>query len=207
MRKSPVWGLLALILLVPSSPAAAAGLSVDEPAAPEALQGQLLVADPQLGDPNFDHTVVLILEHDAGGTVGVVVNRPYGEAPTAELLRRLGVGADGVAGQTKLFYGGPVQSELGLVVHSADYALADTHPVGPGLAVTSDPAILKDIATGKGPHQALPVLGYAGWGPGQLESELAQRAWFVVPPDPALIFAPDASGTWQRAIDRRGIEL
>ena len=87
-----------------------------------ASAGTLLVAEPDLDDPNFDHTVVLMLHHDAEGALGLVVNRPYGTAPTAELLRRLGQGRIAVEGETRLFYGGPVQPEVGMTVHSADYA-------------------------------------------------------------------------------------
>lgn len=205
MRKVLLWGLLGLLPLLPARLGAVP--STDDAPSDQSLQGQLLVADPRLDDPNFDHTVVVMLAHDAEGALGVVINRPYGKAPTAELLQRLGVGADGVGGETLLFYGGPVQPEAGLVVHSADYALADTHALGSGLAVTSNPQILKDIATGKGPRQAVPVLGYAGWGPGQLESELAQGAWFVIPADPALVFAANTAGIWEQAVGRRGIEL
>ena len=204
MRKG--WGLLVLLLLMPGGTRAAPA-PLEEGPATVPRPGELLVAAPELGDPRFDHTVVLMLQHDAEGAMGVVINRPYGKAPTAELLRRLGVDAGGVAGETLLVYGGPVQPEAGFVVHSTEYALPDTHPLAAGLAVTSDPTILKDMATGRGPKQAVPVLGYAGWGPGQLEGELAERAWFVIPADAELIFAPDPTRTWQRAMDRRGIEL
>jgi putative transcriptional regulator len=207
MRTILLWGLLGLLPLVPAGLGAGAVPSPEDAAPHRSLQGQLLVAEPRLDDPNFDHTVVVMIEHDEDGALGVVINRPYGKAPTAELLQRLGVGADGVGGETLLFYGGPVQPEAGLVVHSADYALADTHALGSGLAVTSNPEILKDIATGKGPRQAVPVLGYAGWGPGQLESELAQGAWFVIPADPALVFAANTARIWERAVSRRGVEL
>lgn len=207
MHRVLLWSLVGLLPLVPGGYVARAATSPDDVRPHRSLQGQLLVADPRLDDPNFDHTVVVLLEHDEDGAMGVVINRAYGKAPTAALLQKLGVGVEGVAGETMLFYGGPVQPEAGLVVHSADYALADTHAVGTGLAVTSNPQILKDIATGKGPRQAVPVLGYAGWGPGQLESELAQGAWFVIPADPTLIFATDTTRIWERALVRRGVEL
>jgi putative transcriptional regulator len=178
-------------------------------AAPPAgsLEGQLLVAETALADPNFDHTVVLLLHHGPDGAQGLVINRPYGTAPTAELLRRLGQPEPAVQGQTLLFYGGPVQPEVGMVLHGTDYALADTQRITTDLAVTSNPAILADIAAGKGPKRALAVLGYAGWAPGQLESELAQGAWFAIPADPALIFTPDPGGIWQRALARKGVDL
>jgi putative transcriptional regulator len=173
----------------------------------DGLAGQLLVAEPELGDPNFAGTVVLMVQHDPSGALGLVINRPYGKAPTAKLLRSMGLDANGVAGDTLLFYGGPVGPEIGMVVHSTDYALPDTRRVTPELAVTSNPAVLKDIAAGHGPKRSIPVLGYAGWGPGQLESELAQGSWFAIPADPELIFSPEVQKIWQSAIERKGQEL
>ena len=187
------------------------GLAAQPPGAraeAEGLAGQLLVAEPDLGDPNFSHTVVLLLHHDGDGALGLVVNRPYGTAPTDELLRRLGVRVPaGIAGETLLFYGGPVQPEVGMILHSPDYARADTRPVTPDISVTTDPAVLAHKAQGLGPRLAIPVLGYAGWGPGQLESELAQGAWFTLPADPGLVFAPDPGKVWDAAFARRGVEL
>jgi len=195
MRLVPILALLVMLI----APAAA------EP--PQSLAGSLLVASPELGDPNFEQTVVLMLQDDEEGAVGVVINRPYGSAPTAELLRRLGVDPGNAKGETELFYGGPVQPEIGMVVHGTDYALPSTRQVVPGIAVTSDPKVLADIAQGKGPHQAIPALGYAGWAPGQLARELAQGAWFTLPADPLLIFAPDPAQVWKKAYARRGVEL
>jgi putative transcriptional regulator len=188
--------LAALQLLVPLAVRAELGLA-----------GQLLVAEPDLADPNFDQTVVLMIHHDAEGALGVVVNRPYGTALTAELLRRLGQERPEVEGETTLFYGGPVQPGVGMVVHSPEYARPGTKRVTDDIAVTSDPATLVDLALGKGPRQAVPVLGYAGWAPGQLESELAQGSWFTLPADPELVFATDPTRAWSRAVARRGVEL
>ena len=199
--------LLSVLLLL----LVAAGPARPEAAAPPAsigLAGQLLVAEAELDDPNFDHTVVLMLHHDGDGALGLVVNRPYGTAPNDELLRRLGVAGDQpVPGETVIYYGGPVEPEVGMVVHSAEYARAGTMRVTADLAVTSDPAALADLVRGKGPKQAIPVLGYAGWGPGQLESELAQGSWFVLPAEAGLVFAPDPATIWDAALARRGIEL
>ena len=195
MRLVPIFVLLVLLV----APAAA------EPQ--QSLAGSLLVASPELGDPNFEQTVVLMLEDGEEGALGVVINRPYGSAPTAELLRRLGVDPGDAKGETELFYGGPVQPEIGMVVHGTDYTLPSTRQVVPGIAVTSDPKVLADIAQGKGPHQALAALGYAGWAPGQLARELAEGAWFTLPADPTLVFTSDRAQLWRTAYARRGVEL
>ena len=94
-----------------------------------------------------------------------------------------------------------------MVVHSTDYALPETQRVTADIAVTSNPSILADLAAGKGPKRAVSMLGYAGWAPGQLEQELAQRAWAVIPADPELIFAPDVANSWKRALARTGTDL
>ncbi|MGE3742723.1 MAG: YqgE/AlgH family protein [Geminicoccaceae bacterium] len=198
MRIARIAALLSLLVAVPGA-AVADGT--------ESLAGSLLVAAPELGDPNFEQTVVLMLQDDEQGALGVVINRPYGKAPTGELLRRLGVDPGDAKGETELFYGGPVEPEIGMIVHGTDYALPTTHEVASGIAVTSDPKALADIAHGRGPHHAIPVLGYAGWAPGQLASELAQGAWFTLPADPTLVFASDPMQLWKTAYARRGVEL
>jgi putative transcriptional regulator len=207
MRRLLAWTLVFVIGSVPARPGRTAPTPGGNDEAVPTLAGQLLVAEPELGDPNFAQTVVLVLHHGRDGALGLVVNRPYGMAPTAELLRRLGQPAEGVKGETQLFYGGPVEPEVGMVVHSPDYQRPTTHRINDGLAVTSDPAILADLARGRGPKQAIPVLGYAGWGPGQLESELVEGAWFAIPADPARIFAPGHEGMWRQALARKGVDL
>lgn len=191
--------VLAMLGAVTAAPGAAGPL--------QASAGALLVAEPELDDPNFDRTVVVLLHHDAEGAFGLVVNRPLGRVPTADLLRRLDLDAEGVSGETELFYGGPVQPELGTVLHGPDYRGGDTRTVVVGLAASNDPAILRAIAEGRGPGRARVVLGYAGWGPGQLEGELQQRAWFLLPADPELVLAADPAKVWERALARRGVDL
>ena len=208
MRRLRTLSLL-LVLLPALAPGARAAYREEEPSTPRAdkLTGQLLVATPELDDPHFRHAVVLIVRHGEDGTLGLVVNRPLGKAPAVELLRRLGVPEQGAKGDIELSYGGPVQPEIGMVVHSPDYRLPDTTPVTRQLSVTSDPQVLHDMAAGTGPQRAVAVLGYAGWGPGQLEGEMAEGAWFTIPADPDLVFTPDPDKEWQTAVSRRGEEL
>jgi putative transcriptional regulator len=171
------------------------------------LAGQLLIAAPNMGDPRFYQTVVLLVLHDRNGAMGIVVNRPLEERPLASLLEALGEAATGVAGSVRIFGGGPVQSELGFVLHSADYHRPETVAIDGRLAMTSSREILRDIANGRGPKQSLVAFGYAGWGPGQLEGELAQRFWFTTPADANLVFEEARDRVWENAMTRRTQDL
>ena len=171
------------------------------------LAGQLLIAAPNMVDPRFYQTVVLLVLHDRNGAMGIVVNRPREERPLASLLEALGETATGVAGSVRIFAGGPVQPELGFVLHSADYHRPETVAIDGRLAMTSSREILRDIATGHGPKQSLVAFGYAGWGPGQLEGELAQRFWFTTPADANLVFEEARDRLWENTMTRRTQDL
>jgi putative transcriptional regulator len=131
-----------------------------------------------------------------------------GAGPLDKLLEGLGLPPNG-AGDLELIvhYGGPVEPTRAFVLHTPDYRAEDTMVLSNFAALTFSPAILEDIAAGKGPKRSLFALGYAGWGPEQLERELAAGAWVVVAPDPDLLFDDHPETKWRRAFDRRGIEL
>jgi putative transcriptional regulator len=196
--------LVALVLVLAVAATAGAPRPVERPAT---LAGQLLVAAPNLGDPRFRGTVIYLISHDADGAMGLVVNRAFGSGPLQELLQSLGVGSVGADREVRLHYGGPVEPERGVVLHTADYAGASTHAVADGLAVSFGRDILEALAIGRGPRRSLVLFGYAGWGPGQLESEMARDDWLSVPADGGLIFADDLDRIWQRAFDRAGTWL
>lgn len=171
------------------------------------LAGQLLVAAPTIGDPRFAHTVILMVRHDEKGALGVVINRPVGERSIADLLEATGDNDSSVAGSVRVFAGGPVQPELGFVVHSAEYRRAETVDVDSHVAMTASREVLRDIGHHQGPEKSLFALGYAGWGPGQLESELARHDWFTTPEEPKLVFDDDRGNLWEEAMARRTREL
>ena len=181
----------------------------DAPAAPAtiSLAGQLLVASPEMSDPRFAHTVILLVHHDERGAFGIVLNRPVEERPFSEILKALGDKDTDVHGTVRIFAGGPVQPELGFVIHSAEYHRAETISVTGALSLTSTADILRDMAHGRGPAKALVAFGYAGWGPGQLENEIDHRGWFTAPADPALVFDDDRAKLWDIAMAHRTINL
>jgi putative transcriptional regulator len=171
------------------------------------LVGQLLIAAPTIGDPRFYHAVILVVRQDKGGAFGIVINRPIEERSIKSLLEAAGDQASGIEGSLQVFAGGPVQPELGFVVHSAEYHSPDTLAVGAGLAMTADKQILRDIGHHKGPKRSLFAFGYTGWGPGQLEGEIERHDWFTTTGDPKLIFDDDRGDLWDDAMARRTREL
>jgi putative transcriptional regulator len=165
------------------------------------------VASEEMGDPRFVDSVILMIHHDAGGAMGIIVNRPLGEVPTATLLQSMGLDATGARGTVRLHYGGPVEPRHGLTLHTTEYAIEGTLRVIAGVAVTGNPEILRAIGTGKGPKRSLIALGYAGWAPGQLEREMKAGGWFTVPADDALVFDENYEKKWERAKARRRIDV
>ena len=163
------------------------------------LAGQLLIASPKIADPRFDRTVILMVQHDRNGALGIIINLPTEERPLADLLEMLGEKNPKAAGKVRIFAGGPVQPTTGFVVHSTDYRGPDTIAIDEHVAVTSSREILRDIGSGRGPKQSLVAFGYAGWGPGQLEGELERGAWVTVPADPKLIFEEPRDKVWDLA--------
>jgi len=171
------------------------------------LAGQLLVAMPELDDPNFARTVVFMLRHDADGAMGLVVNRPIGDIPLATLLEETGGVGTGATGTVRLHAGGPVAPAQLFVLHTDDYAASGTLHVGPGLALTRQPDILRALAARAGPRRAVFALGYAGWGPGQLEGEISAGAWVNAASDEGILFDDADHTKWDRAFVRRRISL
>jgi putative transcriptional regulator len=171
------------------------------------MAGQFLVASPEIGDPRFYHAVILMVRHDKSGAFGIIINHPLGERPLASLLAAIGEDATGVAGNVRLFAGGPVQPWIGCIVHSLDYHRGETIDIDDHVAVTISPEVLRDIGHDKGPQQRLIAFGYAGWGAGQLEGELAVGAWFTEPEDPKLVFDEDPAKVWDAAMARRSFPL
>ncbi len=173
----------------------------------DTIAGQLLVASPEMKDPRFVETVIYMVKHNAAGALGLVINRPLAKGSMQDLLKGLGSEIKGARGEIVIHYGGPVSPAEGFILHTDDVLLDTSTKVKDGLAVTSDVKLLDAMSRGKGPRQALVIMGYAGWAPGQLEAELKAEAWFVVPADKALVFGKDPEKKWRRALDKRQIPL
>lgn len=179
------------------------------PPAPS-LKGKFLVADPGMPDARFAGTVIFMIAHSADGAVGVVVNRPGARRLLGDVMRAFGLAPPAGPAEIKeveLNWGGPVQGDHVLLLHSDEYKTPSTVAVAPGVALSVPKEAFDDIAAGRGPQRLMIVVGYAGWAPGQLEGELQAKGWAVIGAGADLIFDADAAGKWERAWKLRTQEL
>lgn len=178
------------------------------------LDGQLLIAMPLMSDKRFARSVIYMCAHSEEGAMGLIINQRASHISFPDLLDRLDIPAanadDEVSNEVlamPVFVGGPVETGRGFVLHSPDYFAADsTLMIGNSICLTATIDILKAIATGTGPRQVIMALGYAGWSPGQLESEIQANGWLHCPADQELVFASDVEGKYPRALAKIGID-
>ena len=175
----------------------------------------MLVAMPGMTDERFQRTVIYLCAHSAEGAMGIVINRRAADLSFPDLLLQLGIIQEGagihlprhVEGMNVLM-GGPVETSRGFVLHTPDFFLDDsTLPIDDGVCLTATIDILRAIANGKGPESAVLALGYAGWSPGQLESEIQANGWLNCPADPGLIFGAGVDSKYDLALRKIGIDL
>ena len=177
------------------------------------LDGHLLIAMPSMADKRFARSVVYVCAHSADGAMGIVVNRLAPEISFRELLVQLDIVQTGKerhlpadVDEVRVHRGGPVETGRGFVLHSADFYLENsTLPIDDGVCLTATLEILRAIAEGRGPGKALLALGYAGWAPGQLETEIQANGWLHSPADGALLFDDDLDSKYERALAKIGI--
>ena len=169
------------------------------------LTGQFLLAMPGIGDPRFDHAVIAVCAHDPEGAVGIGIGATVAGLGLHDLLRQLEIDP-GAAPDAPVHFGGPVETQRGFVLHTADWGGQDTIDVAGLWALSGTIDVLKAIAAGTGPSRWLVALGYAGWGPGQLDEEMTRHGWFSTAAGPELIFAHDAQSRWTTAFADAGVD-
>jgi len=170
------------------------------------LTGHLLVAMPGMADPRFARTVIFLCAHSEEGAMGIVINREMNNLTFGDLAEQLDLDADEVSVDLPVQAGGPVETGRGFVLHSVDYRHDGTLVVADDVALTATVDILKAIAGGGGPKRRLLALGYAGWSPGQLESEIKANGWLNVAADPDLVFDPALDEKWDKAMAKLGVD-
>jgi len=171
------------------------------------LTGQLLIAMPGMGDPRFQRSVIYMCAHGEEGAMGLVVNKLFGAITFRDLLEQLDAKIAEPEVNPPVHYGGPVESGRGFVLHSTDYLREGSLLVDDDVALTATNDILRAMAEGRGPKRSLLLLGYAGWGPGQLDEEIQANGWLNVPCDDSLLFDGDLEGKWRRSIAKIGVSL
>lgn len=172
------------------------------------LEGKLLIALPGMPDPRFEKTVIFICAHSEEGAMGLIINRPIEGLHFHELMQKLEVSVTRNTPDQPIYYGGPVQTGRGFVLHSGDYAASDaTLPVSDDISLTASLDILRAIAEGHGPERSLFALGYAGWGEGQIEDEIRGNGWVHCDADAALLFDTEADRIWSASLAKLGIDV
>jgi putative transcriptional regulator len=169
------------------------------------ITGQLLIATPQMDDPRFKKSLIYVCGHDKNGAMGIIINRPMPSPTFPELLFQLGIETLPQYPNTKIYFGGPVEGGRGFVLHSPDYDHEATVQITNNISLTATIDVVRAIAIGKGPTNAIMALGYAGWQAGQLDDELRSNAWLVAPGDTELLFDSDADRKWDQAMASIGI--
>ncbi len=169
--------------------------------------GQVLIAMPGMGDPRFANSVVLMCEHSKKGAMGLIINKSIDGLKLTDLFEQLSISTHKTDAPTALHFGGPVETGRGFVLHSPEYKSGLSHmKIGTDYALTTTQDVLEDMAEGRGPQKALTMLGYSGWGPGQLEREIGDNGWLVAEAAPDLVFdAPDGE-KWANALKILGVD-
>ena len=170
------------------------------------LTGQILIAMPSMADERFAKAVIYLCAHTAEGAMGLVLNRPVVRPTFDELLEQLKVDPVPAVRQIRMCAGGPVENGRGFVLHTADWTGDGSLRVDESVALTASLDVLKAIAEGAGPRECLLALGYAGWGPGQLDREIQDNAWLSVSADEALVFGGGHDTHWRRALAKLNVD-
>lgn len=173
------------------------------------LEGKLLIALPGMADPRFEQAVIFVCSHSTKtGTMGFIINKLISELSFHSLMQKLGIDANADSANIPVLYGGPVETDRGFVLHGSDYGgNGSTVSVSPDIFVTATVDILTALAAGTGPNQAIFLLGYAGWGPGQVEDEIRQNSWIHCDADSEVLFHAPYEDKWEIALRKMGINI
>jgi len=173
----------------------------------KSFQNSFLIATPDMGDPRFQFAVIYIVSHDRSGAMGIIINKDKSGLLISDLLDQVGIEGDVRVADTAVLTGGPVDIDRGFVLHSSDYFKAGTSlKISDTMSLTSTKDILESLVAENHPENAMLAVGYAGWGPGQLENEISQNSWLVTDANDDLIFSSDLSGKWATVLTDMGIE-
>lgn len=171
------------------------------------LAGQLLIAMPGMPDPRFARTVIYMCAHGEEGAMGFVINRPFIGLSFPDLLEQLSIDHTPASRDVPVNFGGPVESSRGFVLHTTDFVREGTMVIDDEIGLTATVDVLRALAEGEGPQRCLLALGYASWGPGQLDAEIQSNGWLHAPADAGILFDSDLDTKWERAIAKLGVSV
>ena len=205
-HKGAIRRVYAVSVLLQPRPALSMFTSVNQKTPITDLTGQMLIAMPGMPDPRFEHSLIYLCAHSSDGAMGLIVNKPSSEMSFETLVDQLPIENTGNLSGIRVHFGGPVEVGRGFVLHSPDFQSdMTTLKVDESFAMTATLDVLESIAQRSGPEKRLIVLGYAGWGPGQLEREIAQNGWLVCAGNAALVFDTADVDKWEAALGSLGI--
>lgn len=171
---------------------------------PSALTGQFLIAMPTMPDPRFAHSVIYMCTHNETGAMGLIINRLYAAIDARALFEQLHIPTGDKTHNLRVHFGGPVEGSRGFILHTDDFMQDTSMRIDGEIAMTATLDILQAISEARGPSKAMLVLGYAGWGAGQLDSEIQAGGWLTAPSDLGLLFDDDIDTKWERSIQKLG---
>ena len=205
IRRIFLYTLLTALLCLGQLPGLASKKQATE--SPIYFPGQLLVASPKIRDPRFRKSVIYMIEHNAGGAHGIIVNKILGRKRIANLMRGFGLDSRGATGSLDLHFGGPVSPRRAFILHSSDYKGAKPRSINGKISFTTDIGILRAIADGNSPKHMLFALGYAGWSAGQLGDEVARGDWSLTDATEELVFGDGSGDVWERIVGASQVPL
>jgi putative transcriptional regulator len=172
----------------------------------DTLTGSFLISTPKMPDPRFEEQVIYICAHSHEGAMGLAINKPNSFFSLEEILKGAGLPIP-VTPLPPVYIGGPVELESAFILYGSNYRTEYQLEITPNISLSRETKVLEDIARGQGPEKYLFILGYAGWGPGQLEQELVEDGWLMVPADEHVIFDLPDEEKWRAAAMTYGIDI
>ena len=171
------------------------------------LAGKLIIAMPTMSDPRFKRSVVCICAHNEDGAIGIIINKIIESLSFSKIIKQLKLNKNMTKNDYKnhIYFGGPVETERGFILHSADYSSENSTSINSEISMTASTEILQALIDGNGPNKSIVALGYAGWGPGQLDTEIQSNAWLSVESDLELVFSAKTAEKWDMALEKIGV--
>ena len=171
----------------------------------ESFSNHFLISMPNMNDPIFSKSLIYLCQHDIDGAMGVIINKPMVKENASEIIQKTGL--DIIKPMPKIYFGGPINLDVGLFLHDKSYKIKGTQSISKSVSLTSNKQIMTDLKKGLGPQEYCFTFGYSGWGKGQIEKEIENGDWLLMPSDDNFIFSISNSDKWKKAASKFGIDI